>query len=77
LTYFLRTFGEVFVGTDRRTLEKVAIKKMDLNDNYEEDLITEIEMMQVCKHLNIVKFMEAYKWGEDLWVRLILVNCIQ
>lgn len=36
------TFGEVFVGTDIRTLEKVAIKKMNLQDNYEEDVVTEI-----------------------------------
>lgn len=62
------TFGEVFVGTDRRSLEKVAIKKMDLNDNYEEDLITEIQMMQSSKHDNIVRYMDSYKWGEDLWV---------
>ena len=62
------TFGEVFVGTDRRSLDKVAIKKMDLNDNYEEDLITEIQMMQSSKHDNIVRYMDSYKWGEDLWV---------
>lgn len=62
------TFGEVFVGTDRRTLEKVAIKKMDLNDNYEEDLVTEIEMMQQSDHSNIVKYIDAYKWNDDLWV---------
>lgn len=62
------TFGEVFVGTDRRSLDKVAIKKMDLNDNYEEDLITEIQMMQSSKHENIVRYMDSYKWGEDLWV---------
>jgi serine/threonine protein kinase len=49
-------------------LEKVAIKKMDLNDNYEEDLVSEIDMMQLCKHPNIVSFIDAYKWGDDLWV---------
>lgn len=62
------TFGEVFVGTDRRTLEKVAIKKMDINDNYEEDLITEIEMMQMCDHPNVVKYIDSYQWNDDLWV---------
>jgi FtsZ-binding cell division protein ZapB len=62
------TFGEVFVGTDRRSLDKVAIKKMDLNDNYEEDLITEIQMMQSSKHDNIVRYIDSYKWGDDLWV---------
>jgi len=62
------TFGEVFVGTDIRTLEKVAIKKMDLNDNYEEDLITEIEMMKTSQHSNIVKYVEGYQWEDDIWV---------
>ncbi len=62
------TFGEVFVATDMRTLEKVALKKMNLDDNYEEDLITEIQMMQTLKHQNIVDYIDAYKWKNDLWV---------
>jgi len=64
----ISTFGEVFVATDVRTLEKVALKKMNLDDNYEEDLITEIQMMQTLKHQNIVDYIDAYKWKNDLWV---------
>jgi len=62
------TFGEVYLGTDIRTLSKVAIKKMDINDNYEDDLVTEIEMMRTSDHPNIVRFMEAYMWEDDIWV---------
>jgi len=62
------TFGEVYVGTDLRTLEKVAIKKMDLNENYDEDLITEIEMMRSFQHPNIVGYIDSYKWKNDIWV---------
>jgi len=62
------TFGEVFVGLDIRSLEKVAIKKMDLSQNYEDDLITEINMMATLTHPNIVKFIAAYKLQSELWV---------
>jgi serine/threonine protein kinase len=58
----------VYVGTDIRTLEKVAIKKMDLNENYDEDLITEIEMMRSFQHPNIVGYIDSYKWKNDIWV---------
>lgn len=51
-----------------RTLEKIALKKMNLDDNYEEDLITEIQMMQTLKQQNIVDYIDAYKWKNDLWV---------
>jgi len=62
------TFGEVFVGLDIRSLEKVAIKKMDLNENYEEDLISEVDMMDTLKHPNIVRYISSYKVDTDLWV---------
>jgi len=62
------TFGEVFVGLDIRTLEKVAIKKMNLKENYEEDLITEVDMMNSLRHPNIVKYISSYRVGDFLWV---------
>jgi len=63
------TFGEVFVGLDIRSLEKVAIKKMNLEENYEDDLITEINMMATLAHPNIVKYIGAYKVNANqLWV---------
>jgi len=62
------TFGEVFVGLDIRTLEKVAIKKMNLKENYEEDLITEVDMMNTLRHPNIVRYISSYRVGDFLWV---------
>jgi len=62
------TFGEVFGGLDIRSLEKVAIKKMDLTENYEEDLITEVDMMDTLKHPNIVRYISSFKVENELWV---------
>ena len=44
------TFGEVFVALDVRSLEKVALKKMRLDENYEEDVAQEIAMMHSLRH---------------------------
>eukprot|EP01130_Rhizamoeba_saxonica_P003353 TRINITY_DN1420_c0_g1_i2.p1 TRINITY_DN1420_c0_g1~~TRINITY_DN1420_c0_g1_i2.p1 ORF type:complete len:298 (+),score=75.61 TRINITY_DN1420_c0_g1_i2:672-1565(+) len=62
------TFGEVFSGLDVRTLETVAIKKMDLADNYEEDLVSEISMMNSFRHKNIVSYHKTFHFDEALWV---------
>jgi len=62
------TFGEVFPGLDIYTLEKVAIKKMNMADNYEEDVISEINMMATFAHPNIVKYIGSYKVSNELWV---------
>lgn len=75
------TFGEVFVGTDIRTLKKVAIKKMNLGDNYEEDVMSEIgisfpelplnhtlAMMHTLHHDNIVQYISSYSVEDELWV---------
>lgn len=64
-----RTFGEVFCALDIRSLEKVAVKTMDLNDNYEEDLVMEIAMMRTLSHTNIVKYIDSYIVKDRLWVR--------
>jgi len=62
------TFGDVFVGLDIRSLEKVAIKKMDLKENYEEDVITEVDMMNTLRHPNVVKYISAYRVQDFLWI---------
>jgi len=41
---------------------------MNLKDNYEEDLITEVDMMNSLKHPNIVRYISSYKVGDFLWV---------
>eukprot|EP01125_Pyxidicula_operculata_P007318 TRINITY_DN2490_c0_g1_i1.p1 TRINITY_DN2490_c0_g1~~TRINITY_DN2490_c0_g1_i1.p1 ORF type:complete len:532 (+),score=103.86 TRINITY_DN2490_c0_g1_i1:77-1672(+) len=62
------SFGQVYVGLDMRTLERVAIKQMNLGDNYEEDIIGEIAMMKTLKHPNIVTYIDSFKHGEHLWI---------
>jgi len=62
------SFGQVYVALDMRTLDRVAIKQMDLGENYEEDLIGEIAMMKSFKHPNIVTYLDSYKQDEQLWV---------
>lgn len=41
---------------------------MDLNDNYEEDLVMEIAMMRTLSHPNIVKYIDSYIVKDRLWV---------
>jgi len=62
------SFGHVYAGINIHTLDRVAIKQMDLEENYEEDLIGEIAMMRTFKHPNIVKYLNSYKHGDHLWV---------
>lgn len=62
------SFGQVFVALDMRTLDRVAVKQMDLKENEEEDLIGEIAMMKTLKHPNIVEYLDSFKLGERLWL---------
>lgn len=62
------SFGEVFVALDIKTLERVALKTMDLNENYEADLVTEIMMMKALVHANIVRYIDSCIVGDKLWV---------
>jgi len=62
------SFGEVFVALDIKTLERVALKTMDLNENYEADLATEIVMMKSLTHNNIVKYIDSCIVGDKLWL---------
>jgi len=62
------TFGEVFSGVDIRTLDQVAVKKMSLENNFEEDLIAEIHTMKSLKHENIVQLKDAYGWDDSIWL---------
>jgi len=68
------TFGVVYSGLDIRNLDKVAIKKLNLYKNYEEDLISEISMMRTLEHENIVKYIETYRWENCLWVVMEYMN---
>lgn len=60
--------GEVFLATDVRSGEKVAIKKMPLNSQNMKLLVTEIGIMKTSSHPNIVKYFDSYLVGEQIWV---------
>lgn len=44
---------------------------MDLNENYEADLATEIIMMKSLTHNNIVRYIDSCIVGDKLWVSQI------
>lgn len=60
--------GEVFVATHRQTGRKVAIKKMALNDESLELLVTEISIMKTSRHPNVVQYYESYVVKDQIWV---------
>jgi len=63
------SFGTVYSAVDVNTLDQVAIKQMNVEDNYEEDLISEIGMMKTLHHSNIVKFLASYLVGTgQIWI---------
>mgnify|MGYP005853729927 CR=1 FL=1 len=64
------SFGVVYSGMDVRSLDRVALKKLDLAMNYESDLIAEISMMKILSHPNIVSYIESYKWDDSIWVAM-------
>lgn len=62
-------FGEVFLSTNTRTGEKVAIKKMQINrKNKEEYLAMEIGIMKTCQNPSIVRFIDSYRVDDVVWV---------
>jgi len=60
--------GEVFLATNSRTSQRVAIKKMALNGESSKLLVTEIIMMKSSRHPNIVDYIESYVVSNQLWV---------
>jgi len=60
--------GEVFLATDSRNGEKIAIKKMPLNSQNMKLLVTEIGIMKTSNHPNIVKYFDSYLMNEQIWV---------
>jgi len=61
--------GEVFVATNVKTGQRVAVKKMEINNENIKLLVTEIGIMKTSKHPNIVEYVESYIVEErEMWV---------
>jgi len=61
--------GVVYLGTNKTTGEKVAIKDIDLNKQTKKDLILmEIKVMKELHHPNLVNFKEAFMVEMHLFV---------
>lgn len=59
--------GEVFEAT-HKSGHKVAIKKMEINNENIKLLATEISIMKTSKHPNVVEYIESYIVDEKMWV---------
>jgi hypothetical protein len=62
----------VCVCVDGQMAKKVAIKKMDVTDKNQNDLMMEIELQRLSQHPNVVQFFEAFYFPteRELWVVL-------
>ena len=60
--------GSVFLATNSRTGQQVAVKKMTLNGESLKLLITEINIMKTSHHPNIVDYYDSYIVEDQLWV---------
>lgn len=68
--------GIVFVATDQRTDQTVAIKAIDMKKQARKELlVSEIKVMKNFKHKNLVNFLEAFVvYDEHLWVVMELCD---
>ena len=65
----------VYVATDSRTGEQVAIKEMILEEQpNKEIIINEILLMRDCNHRAIVNFVDSYLVDGALWVVMEYVD---
>lgn len=60
--------GEVYVGVDNRTKDKVAIKKIHLKPSNKTLVLNEIRILRECKHENIILVRDCFFKAPELWV---------
>jgi len=65
--------GEVFSAKEVATGKTVAIKKMPVNKRNLKMLFTELQIMKVTKHVNIVTYMDSWLFVDDLSGRKLWV----
>ena len=64
-------FGLVKLGVHKKTGEKVAIKiiKKDAMDNKDIELVrSEIDIMKLCKHANVVRLLDHFENSEFIFI---------
>jgi len=67
--------GEVFIAHNTERNEKVAVKKMSINQENIKLLCTEINIMKSSKHENIVEFIDTFIVDNNqLWVVMELMD---
>eukprot|EP01133_Synstelium_polycarpum_P013342 gene13342-15693_t len=63
--------GEVFVATSSKNSKRVAIKKIEINNENAKLLVTEIAIMKTSQHENIVNYIDSYIVNDrELWVAM-------
>lgn len=71
LPYSVRSAGEVFLAADVTTGEKVAVKRLQVMRRGQDRLpfiLREIEIIATSAHPNIVRYIESFHQGDELWV---------
>uniref|UniRef100_A0A7S0M8Q2 Non-specific serine/threonine protein kinase n=1 Tax=Cryptomonas curvata TaxID=233186 RepID=A0A7S0M8Q2_9CRYP len=67
--------GTIYLGQDRRTDRRVAVKKLSLAKNTDmKALHNEIAMMQTCKHVTVVEYVETFMFDNSLFVIMELMD---
>ncbi len=72
-------FGLVRLGVNKSLNEKVAIKIMSKKDMNNEDLElvkTEIEILKICQHPNIVKILDVIESIDNIFISMLNMNHI-
>ena len=65
------SFSVVKLGINKITQEKVAVKIMDkkkMNSARLDSARTEIEIMKICQHPNIIHFIDSYENADNIYI---------
>eukprot|EP01091_Cochliopodium_minus_P008335 TRINITY_DN186_c0_g1_i7.p1 TRINITY_DN186_c0_g1~~TRINITY_DN186_c0_g1_i7.p1 ORF type:complete len:776 (+),score=275.66 TRINITY_DN186_c0_g1_i7:90-2417(+) len=66
--------GEVFIATDSKTKEQIAIKKIKLNAQNLKLITTEVAIMRDCSFETVVRYIDSYLVEDKLWVAMELMD---